>query len=505
MSSAPVNVTAGELRREALARRLQGLADAAPRSMQAHARLLHRDDRGKPLRAALHHAEWCYYMEAPWLHNDERYRWCAIVAPPGYAKSTWCTRVYGSWRTGTDPGVRIGLISNTASLAESFAQDIRGVIEGSWYQRAYGVTPHARLPWRDGEFWTSGSRDRSNPSVHATGIGGPVQGHRYDEILLDDPTTEQEARSQTIMSQQRRWVRNTLIKRLPPDKRPPDGDGRMVASMTRWAPGDLVPLLEEEGFTIIRMPALGYWDRSIDPMTGELVYGTAPLWGQMESQAQLEAMRALDPINFDLVMQGDEKAASGGIMFDEANFQWGWPPQPGGYSNVTMYVDTSGGRKKTQGDYFAIVTIAIQADGSRDWVRDVYRDRLTAPDQQTTVVARAEMLQQMCGRLDAVIIEPKNEGIALAQNLAATARLPLQEPDPDWMKGDKEWRAIPLATGYRVRRIWHPRDEAWVPTFQGELKQFPDGPNDDMVDAAAGAYAATSQSGVRLRVLRRGG
>jgi phage terminase large subunit-like protein len=490
----------GELRREKLARRLQQLAEAAPRSLQAHARLLHRDDRGRPLRAALHHAEWCYYLEAPWLHGDERYRWLVLVAPPGYAKSTWGTRVYGSWRVGTDPDVRIGLVSNTASLAYAMASDIQGTVEQQWYERAYGVRPAE--PWRSDMFWTSGSRDRTNPTVMASGIGGPVQGHRYDEILLDDPTTELEARSADVMVKQRRWVRNTLLKRFPADRRPPHGDGRMVVPLTRWAPGDLVPVLEEEGFTVVRMPALGYWDRRIDPMTGDVVYGTTALWSEMETAAQLEAMRARDPINFDLVMQGDERAASGGDLFDEANFQHGYPPQPGQYSQVVMYVDTAGGRKKTKGDYFAIGTVALQANGLRDWVRDVYRNRLTAPDQQAQVVARAELVQRMCGRLDAVVIEPKNEGIALEQNLAASSRLPLQEPDPDWMKGDKEWRAIPLATGYRVRRVWHPQGEPWVPLFEGEARLFPDGAHDDMVDAVAGAYAKTGATGPRLRVLR---
>lgn len=495
--------TAQELRREKLARHLERLAAAAPRSLQAHARLLHRDDRGRPLRAARHHAEWCYYLEAPWLHGDERYRWLVLVAPPGYAKSTWGTRVYGSWRCGVTPSVRIGMISNTAGLAQGMAADIRGTIEGGWFQRTYGVEPGD--PWRDDEFWTSGSRDRTNPTVLAAGVySSVVQGHRFDEILLDDPTTELEARSQEIMAKQSRWVRNTLIKRLPPDKRPPHGDGRAVAVMTRWSPGDLVPTLEDEGFTVVRMPALGYWDRSIDPLTGQLVYGTAALWPEMETEAQLQAMRARDPINFDLVMQGDEKAATGGDMFKEEQFLHGVPPQAGAYRDVRMYVDTSGGRKRNKGDYFAIGTVACEQQRPRDWVRDVYRARLTAPDQLKRVVEQAELVQRMCGRLDAVHVEPKNEGIALEQNLASETRLPLVPPDGAWMQGDKEWRAIPLATGYRVGRVWHPEGEAWVAIYEGEAKLFPDGPHDDMVDAVAGAYAHTGAAGPQLRVLRPG-
>jgi predicted phage terminase large subunit-like protein len=54
--------------------------------------------------------------------------------------------------------------------------------------------------------------------------------------------------------------------------------------------------------------------------------------------------------------------------------------------------------------------------------------------------------------------------------------------------GDKKQRAKPLATAARQGRVKLVRGP-WIQAFLDELTAFPDGPNDDQVDAASGVFA----------------
>ena len=247
--------------------------------------------------------------------------------------------------------------------------------------------------------WTTGAVDKTNPNLHCVGIGGSVQGHRYDEIILDDPSTWDDVRSPATMDGQRFFVRTTLLERFPPGLKPPDGLGRMVVVLTRWGDEDLVETFRELGFRIVTMPALGYWDRralcqncgedrdpdqwsllqrcehceSLEPP--EMVWGDEPLWPERESRETLEAQRDAEPIEFELVKQGDPRAVSGNT-FKVENIQRKEMPEPNAFEQVIQFVDTAGGKKRDRGDYFVMATLGIRDEGREVWAIDCIRERL---------------------------------------------------------------------------------------------------------------------------------
>jgi predicted phage terminase large subunit-like protein len=459
--------------REAVQRQMEQLAQAAPDNLAAHAALFHQTDTGRPIIPARHHKEWVRFA-----HDVENYRWIVIICPPAYAKSTWWSIVYPTWRIGQTGGrIRIGLISNTANLTYGFSRAIMKAISDPRYEAVYGTT---------------GSVDPKNPNVMATGIGGPVQGMRFDEIICDDLTTWDDARSDLTMDNQRFFVRGTLIKRFPPGFGPPDGQGRMIVAMTRWSERDLVPLFEDMGFKIITMPALGYWDKNPDGS-----WGTSALWPERESQEWLEAEREDDPMTFELVKQGNA-SVMGGDVFDTAQLNRAKMPKRGDMEEVVQFVDTAGGKDRERGDYFAMATLGIQDGGQKVWVLDVDRGRYPAPEQERRVEWNARDWDP-----NLVLIEDRNEGTALFQRLIVNTRLPLKA----WMPvKDKEFRAIPFANAVNTGKVWIPltlegKAYRWTRAFELELEAFPRGANDDQVDAAASAYAHTGGAGPRLRVL----
>lgn len=478
-----------ELKRERAARELERLIREAPGSLAAHATLVHRDNNGRRIVAHRHHMEWVRVLEDP-----ETYPGVVVVAPPGYAKSTWFSVIYPTWRIGASGGtVRMGLISNTATLAVGFSRAVQDSLQTPEFRAAYPkVMPDRWRKWTESQWYVTGAPEGPNPTVLATGIGGAIQGKRFDEIILDDPTNQEEAGSQEIMAKQRRWLRGTLIQRFPPGMRPPEWSdgGRMVVVMTRWGQNDLLPELEDLGFKIVHMPALGYWDRTVDPETGEVVFGEAPLWPEAETREQLMEERENDELMFELVKQGNPNVLAGD-QFKAEWFQRAALPPRSAFSKVVQYVDTAGGKDRKRGDFFALATVGRR--GNEVWIMDMVRKRLAAPEQEAAVIQAHEQWQP-----DRVVIEDVNEGTALFQRLSLTRRMPLKPVVP---QRDKEFRAIPLSNAYRTRRVFHPERERWVPSYEAELQAFPAGPHDDQVDAAAGAFNELGEEGPRVRVL----
>jgi predicted phage terminase large subunit-like protein len=497
---------------------VQDLMASARKSMSAHVALFNRDNFGRPIVPARVHREMIRILQ-----DRVRYRWVVIVAPPGYAKSTICSMAYPAWRLGQEANLRIGVISNAARLAYGFQQSIREVVLNPLYAKTYGPghEPDYLRGWKQDEMWITGSNDDANPSVLGTGLGGTqIQGKRFDEIVLDDPTTEEEARSQQVMEGQRNRVTRLLLNRFPPGMRPPHGEGRMVVVLTRWGENDLVPLFEDLGFRIIRMPALGYWDRehecrtcgararvdeplcscpeveaaiARDPILGrdevcEVHWGEEALWPEHESQEALEEEREKEPLSFELVKQGDAAAVSGGKMFDPENFRRAEPPDLDEFEKVIQYLDPAGGQDRKKGDYAAHVTIGYR--GNEVWVLHVERGRIPTTKQEAMIPELYDEWSTPDLRPRRIGIENDGRGTAIYQHLEQSEhRLPLDLDDP---VGDKEFRATPVANAYAAGRVVHAYGR-WNREFENELKAFPNAPHDDQVDALSGAYNLTAK------------
>lgn len=145
--------------------------------------------------------------------------------------------------------------------------------------------------------------------------------------------------------------------------------------------------------------------------------------------------------------------------------------------------------EKASADYTAIVALCRHPDTGIIYLKEVERFRAGFHEVITRIQAAAQRHQPAI-----IAIEQTQYQAAVVQELARTTRLPVRGIRPD---RDKLTRFAPLLTRYEQHLVRH--DPSGVPAaFRDELLAFPEGQNDDMVDAAAHAFAALPHTGTRV-------
>src|SRR5262249_43904477 len=170
-----------------------------------------------------------------------------IAVPPRSLKSICASVALPAYVLGYDPTREIICVSYSEALARKHANDCRAVMASSLYRRLF---PRARIsPLKDTEleFMTTARGFRL-----ATSVGGTLTGRGGDLIIIDDPMKPQEAQSESARDNVQKWYGNTLLSRLNDKTR-----AAIVVVMQRLHVDDLIGhLLEQEGWTVLKLPAI---------------------------------------------------------------------------------------------------------------------------------------------------------------------------------------------------------------------------------------------------------
>lgn len=195
---------------------------------------------------APHHELWAELL------TDTRYDRLLIIAPPGHAKSTWCSIIYPVWVIGCRPTVNILLVSGTAAQAQLFGSAVRETVANhpAYGECFPGVLPDKKRGWGKSAWYVQRPADANkDATLAACGVGGPIIGRRADLIIVDDPCDDATTASPAQREKLWRWFRQTLLTRLRPG-------GRIIVVMTRWHADDLAGRLLADGlFTCCHLRA----------------------------------------------------------------------------------------------------------------------------------------------------------------------------------------------------------------------------------------------------------
>ena len=400
------------------------------------------------LSPAHHHREWIAALE------DQSIRRLLIIAPPGHAKTSWVSIFYPAWRVGREPTVHLGLISNTATQAHRPSVAAREVIKNSdaYHELFPYVQPDYIKGWAEHEWFvqrpTPGDKDAT---MIAAGVFGPILGARIDELILDDVVDAENVATARGREKLRDWVLTTAMSRLTPT-------GRVVCVCTRWHENDLAKDLIEQGFTVIRMPAIGHY--------GE---GEA-LWPEVWPLSKLEQKRReLGSLSFEGMYQGNPTVPTGDVLKRAWwRMEESWPKE---FDDTIQIYDTAF-KEGASADYSVCITLGLLQ--GRVYVRDVLREKLAWPD-----LVKAVRVQYERHRPRLCLIEDRASGQSLIQALQQEA-IPVLP-----VRADKSKLARTTAISGFVEsgRVCLPRHAAWLDDFLEETAAFPRGAHDDQVDA----------------------
>lgn len=402
-----------------------------------------------------------------------------LSMPPQEGKSQRVSRWFPLWALLQNPGLRIAIVSYELNVARRWGRAIRDEIVQS---------PELGLRVREDlsaqHEWQLQGHDGG---VYAAGIGGALTGRPVDLLIIDDPIKDREqADSEVYRKRAWEWWTDVGSTRLAPG-------APVVVVATRWHDEDLTGQLldAEDGrlWTELNIPAQADHrpeKGEMDPLGREP--GEFMLSARGRTRRQWEAIKVRSGSRtWAALYQGKPSPDEGDILKRE---WWRYYEQPlwveradgtrivTGFDDVLISWDLAFKDTKAS-DY--VVGQVWGRRGADAYLLDQVRGRMDFPATCRAVKALAAKWQQALLK----IVEDKANGPAVIAQLGRTVAGIVPE-DP---QGSKTARASAVAPLAEAGNVYLPDVSIapWVDDLVEECAGFPNGKNDDQVDALSQA------------------
>ncbi len=399
-----------------------------------------------------------------------------VNIPPGTMKTLLVSVLWPAWMWATNPGLRFFAASYQASRSIEAADKVRKIVTSDWYQTHFAL----RLS-ENQNAKTRFDTDKGGWFL-ASSVGGLGTGVHPDYILIDDPLSEPQSRSDVERTAPNVWYDRTIA---------PRGVARGVNTivvMQRLHQGDLSGHLLSRGgwdhvcFPMRYAPTRPATDKdaghTADPRDPRRAPGEL-LWPAVFTEAKTRALElSLGPYGTAGQLQ-QQPAPEGGGLFKREWFK---------FVDVAPVVarrargwDTAA--SEGAGDYTAGVKIAESED--LFYVEDVIAEQVGPAGQNALMRQTAEADGIACAQREEK--EGGSSGVVVVD-----ARLKLLK-GYDYkhvpISGDKVTRSKPFRAQVEGGNVYLVRG-AWNEAYIRQLCDFPTGNHDDMVDASSCAFNA---------------
>ncbi len=406
-----------------------------------------------------------------------------VFMPPRHGKSEFISRYSTAWILGKFPDTRIILVSYEADFAATWGRKARDLLEEHG-PSLFGIRVSGK----------SSAANRWDIEGHeggmiTAGVNGPITGKGADIGIIDDPVkNDQEAMSVTYQERTYEWYKSTFRTRL-------QRDGAIILIMTRWNENDLAGKLlaaqEEDGekWEVVNLPAIAE--------EGDLL-GRDPGQPLCPDLFTIEALRSIEKAVGSFwwasLYQQRPSPAEGGIL--KRNWWQYYRQTPDRFDEVIQSWDMAFKDTKTA-DF--VVGQVWGRKGADKYLLDQVRDRMDFPATVQAVRSLSAKWPQARNKL----VEDKANGPAVIATLKN--EIPgLIAVNPE---GGKVVRAQAASPDIEAGNVYLPDPSVapWVHDFIEECAAFPNGANDDQVDAMTQAlirFANKSTNTTGIEILR---
>ena len=383
-----------------------------------------------------------------------------VNMPPRHTKSEFASNLFPAFYMGRHPKAKLIQTTHTGELAIRFGRKAKNMIESSEYEKVFPEVTLAADSKAAGR-WES----NHGGEYFAAGVGGAITGRGADLLIIDDPHSEQDALSPTVLESHYEWYTSGPRQRLQPG-------GSIVIVMTRWSIKDLTgKLLEAQA----KDPAADQWEVVEFPA----IINDKPMWGNFWSMEGLLGVKASIPTSkWNAQWMQNPVAEEGALIKREWWKDWESEKIPELQYIIQSY-DTAF-TAKTTSDYSAITTWGVFTpdEGGKPCIilLDAKRGRWNFPELKAKAQEEYSYWEP-----ELILVEAKASGLPLTHELQK-AGIPVINFTPS--KGnDKHSRVNSVAPIFESGAVYAPVGRRWAEEVIEECAAFPFGDHDDYVDS----------------------
>ena len=407
------------------------------------------------------------------IANGKKKRVIVNIAPR-HGKSELISYLAPAWFLGKYPQKKIIMSSHTADLAVNFGRRVRNLVGSESYR---DIFPQIELQAdsKSASRWGT----NFNGEYFAIGVGGALAGRGADLFIIDDPHSEQEAKTgkPEVFLPAWEWFQSGPLQRLMPG-------GAIVVVMTRWSKLDLTGQIvsqmnKEEGvdrWEVVEFPAI--------KDDGEA------LWPEFWPVEELLAKKAgLDVRYWNAQYMQNPVSEEGALIKREWWKIWDKEDPP--VCDFTIMSLDAAQEASNRSDFNALTTWGVffneETNNFAIILLNSIKKRMEYPELKKMVLAEYKEWQP-----DAFMVEKKSNGSALYQEFRRMG-IPVGEVTPGTGQ-DKIARVNAVSDLFASGIVWAP-DRRWAKDVIEECNDFPSGTNDDLVDSTTLALLRFRQGG----------
>ena len=397
---------------------------------------------------------------------------------PRHGKSELISYLAPAWFLGKFPQKKIIMASHTADLAVNFGRRVRNLVGSDSYK---DIFPEVELQAdsKSASRWGT----NYNGEYFAIGVGGALAGRGADLFIIDDPHSEQDAKTgrPDVFLPAWEWFQSGPLQRLMPG-------GAIIVVMTRWSKldltGQIVSQMEKnedvDPWEVVEFPAIKDDGKA--------------LWPDFWDVEELLAKKAALDIRYWNAQYMQKPTSEEGALIKREWWQIWDKDDPPNCEFTIMSLDAAQ-EANNRADYNALTTWGVffneETNNYNIILLNAIKKRMEFPELKKLVLEEYKEWEP-----DAFMVEKKSNGAALYQELRRMG-IPVGEFTPG--KGqDKISRVNAVSDLFNSGIVWAP-ERRWAKEVIEECNDFPSGANDDLVDSTTLALMRFRQGGfIRL-------